>query len=356
MKKIDYAKLFTKRKDGCYQKFVNGKYLYSKDPEKLYQKWQEELAGEKPKTFKEAEFEWEKYHREKISIRTWNNYRPHAEALVEKHGETPVEEISPQDIINDLMTAKAKGYSATVVKTIKAIYSSLFDYCLAKGWIRYNPAASVKLPKGLPKGKRLAPTEEEMRIVMASIDEPFGFFPFFLLCTGLRKAEALALSVDDVDWTKGEISINKALVWIDGSNASVKEPKTDAGRRRVPIISVLEPELKSYMSRLTGQILFPAKQSNRNAGGGYMTLKGFDVAWAKYCAATGLNITAHQLRHGTATLMFESNVDVYTAKTMLGHANISTTMEIYTDLREKQHQKSIKNFDKGVSKYVKKGK
>ena len=51
----DYAKLFTKRKDGTYQKYVNGRYLYSKDPETLYHKWQEALGGPKEKTFGEVD-------------------------------------------------------------------------------------------------------------------------------------------------------------------------------------------------------------------------------------------------------------------------------------------------------------
>lgn len=354
MKKIDYSKLFTKRKDGCYQKYVNGKYLYSKDPEVLYQKWQEALNGPPEKTFDKVADEWEAVHREEIGIRTWNNYRPHYEEIKYQHKDVPIKDVSPQDILTDLVRHKAKGCSATIVKTRKAIYSSIFDYAMLKNYVQFNPAASVKLPKGLPKGKRTAPTEKEMEVVFNSIDIPFGFFPFFLLCTGLRKSEALALEKKDINWKTKEIRIEKELIYIDGSNPSVKRPKTEAGVREVPIITVLEKPLAEYLENIKGQKLFPAAKSNRNPGGGYMTEKGYDVAWKKYCDLTGLNITAHQLRHGTATLMFESGVDVYTAQKVLGHANVSTTMEIYTELRDKQKDKSIKKFNKGVTKYISK--
>ena len=52
-------------------------------------------------------------------------------------------------------------------------------------------------------------------------------------------------------------------------------------------------------------------------------------------------LTAHDLRHGYATMLFEADVDVYTAKTLLGHADIETTMAIYTHLRSRKKMESI---------------
>lgn len=352
MKKVDYSKLFTKRKDGCYQKYVNGKYIYSKDPEKLFHKWQELITGPTDRKFIEVAQEWEREHREKITIRTWLNYKPHYENILNTHIDKYITEITTQDVIIDLSKAKAQGSSATIVKTIKAIYSSIFEYAISKSYISYNPALSAKVPKGLKKTKRTAPTDEEIKVVLNSIDKPFGFFPFFLLCTGMRKGEALAIDLPDIDFKKDEISITKSLVYNDNANPSVKSPKTEGSVRKVPILSILKPELQKWIGGLTGEHLFPAQKSNRNPGGGYMTERGYDVAWSNYCQATGLNITAHQLRHGAATIMFESGVDVYTAQRILGHSNITTTMSIYTELREKQQRKSIAKFDKKMSKYL----
>lgn len=87
-----------------------------------------------------------------------------------------------------------------------------------------------------------------------------------------------------------------------------------------------------------------------------MSARTFDNAWKKYCKSTGLDITAHQLRHGTATLLFEAGVDIYTTQRILGHAQVSTTMEIYTELREKKMQRSVSAFDKYVANSVVKSK
>ena len=65
----------------------------------------------------------------------------------------------------------------------------------------------------------------------------------------------------------------------------------------------------------------------------------YEGAWKRYCAAVGLVddtgktiLTAHNLRHGTATLLFEFGVDEKTAQKILGHSKIETTIPIQTGL------------------------
>ena len=89
-----------------------------------------------------------------------------------------------------------------------------------------------------------------------------------------------------------------------------------------------------------------------------MTQRGYEGAWLRYCQAAGLMdgdktaITAHNLRHGTATLMFESEVDEKTAQKILGHSRVEITREIYTDLRKDQQAKSIDKFGEKMSKLM----
>lgn len=353
MRKSDYAKLFTRRKDGVYQKYVNGKYLYSKDPEELYRKWQAVLNHEAPEiSFKQAAESWEKLSREQISERTWNNYKPHYEDILSEFGAKNITDIDPQDIVNYLLRAKKQNFSATIIKTKKTILRQIFDKSITDGHLKYNPVTNIKTPKG-SSSRRRAPTDAELQTVFSNLDRPFGFFPFFLICTGLRKSEALALTKDDIDLKARQISVTKSLVYIDNANPSVKPPKTDAGVRVVPIPEILMGPLEARMKELSGNIIFPNPKSNRNPGGGYMTEKAYEVAWDNYCKETGLTLTAHQLRHGSATIMFESGVDMYSAQKILGHANINTTMQIYTELREAQFQKSITSLNRGLSKYAK---
>lgn len=356
---MNYAKLFTLRKDGRYQATYHdpsGKlcYLYDKDPERLHDRL-EDAKKPRPVTFKDAAGAWEKEYREQCNPRTWNNYRPHYESIVDKHGDVPVAQVQGIDIIQDLQRAKAQGYSRTIVNTRRVIYNSILNYSVAQGWIPFNVATGIKLPKGLPSSKRSAPSDEIINTIIQNYKQPFGMFAFLCLCTGLRKGEALALLKSDI--SNGEISVTKSLTFADGTRAKVKEPKSEAGKRTVPILSILKQPLDEYMAQLNGEILFPNRSYNGSPGNTYMTQSNYDTAWANYCKAVGIDgLTAHQLRHGTATLLFEAGVDVYTAKKVLGHSKVTTTMEIYTELREQKEKQSITKLNDYLSNKMSKSK
>ena len=156
MKKIDYAALYTLRKDGRYQgSYTDDKgrhYVYDRDPEKLWHKLQRAAAPEPEPTFGDVAKAWEREHREKITSRTWNNYKPHYEAIIARHGERCTAEVSAQDVLNHLLEAKSKGYGATVVNSIRSLYRMIFDYAIVHGYAQFNPVTSVRLPRGLKRG------------------------------------------------------------------------------------------------------------------------------------------------------------------------------------------------------------
>lgn len=364
-KKIKYADLFTLRKDGRYQARYtdeSGRHcIYDRDPEKLYFKLQEAMKKKEVEvpTFRQIAENWERDHREEITERTWQNYTSHFKEILDKHGDKQIQQVTAMEIINHLTAAKAKGYSATVVNTIRSIYRMIFDYAIAHDLAQYNPVTSVRLPKGLKRGKRIAPTDTQIKTIFSSVDTPFGLFPVFLLCTGMRKSEALALTWDDVDLENREISVTKSIDYTIGAKPQIKPPKTEAGNRTVPIIDYLHDKLLGEYTHRTSDYIFPAQDSTRGGkGGGMMTLRGYEGAWQRYCEAAGFiengkpTITAHNLRHGTATLMFELGVDELTAQRILGHSRIEITREIYTDLRAAQKMKSVGKFNEGIKKYI----
>lgn len=367
-KRINYAALFTLRKDGRYQgSYTDEKgrhFIYDRDPERLYEKLQQKQQPAEPiaPTFKEVAEEWERRHREEIALRTWNNYKPHYSAILAKHGKKPIDTVSALDVIQHLAEAKSKNYSTTVTNSIRSLYRMIFDFAIAQGYVKFNPATSVRLPKGLKKGKRTAPTKKQMEIIIENQNKPFGLFAYMLLCTGLRKSEALALGWADVDFKNKLIHITKSLDYTDTVHPKLKCPKTDAGIRDVPILNVLFEPLKAAYVASKSELVFPSPASNRSgSGGGYMSLRAYEGAWQRYCEAVGFidengkpTLTAHNLRHGTATLMFELGVDELTTQKILGHSRIEITREIYTDLRNEQKKRSISKLNRGMSKMVSK--
>lgn len=160
-KKINYADLFTLRKDGRYQGSYTDSsgrhYVYDRDPQRLWQKLQD-ISNPKEPTFREVAEAWERQHREEITVGTWKNYAPHYADILHRHGNKAVSQVTALDVINHLTAVKTNGYSKTVANSIRSLYRMIFDYAIANEYALYNPVTSVKLPKGLKQGKRIAPT------------------------------------------------------------------------------------------------------------------------------------------------------------------------------------------------------
>lgn len=370
--------MFTKRSDGRYMGWakVNGdrKALYDRDPEKLYQKIKA-AEDPQPPTFKEVAEAWYEAHWQKIGHGTQSCYNSRYNDAVAVNEGKIITDVTATDIDRHLKQLASKGYSSKTVKTQRTVYKLIFDFAIIseevwlKGYVTTNPVTAVSVPRGLPKSVREAPDDDIIEVIRNSADRHFGLFPFLLLHTGLRKGEALALTWGDVDFKKNIIKVNKSVSFVGGM-PQLKTPKTDAGYREVPLLKDLKAALKKPKGAKAEDPIF-AKES-----GGYLAQKTYERRWKHYCKDTGLvsvaceerkdkngrnytykkytpTLTAHQLRHGYATILFEAGVDEYTAQRLLGHADIATTRAIYTHLREKQRGRSITKLEEYLNKEFK---
>ena len=89
-------------------------------------------------------------------------------------------------------------------------------------------------------------------------------------------------------------------------------------------------------------LLFP------NESGELMRETQFQRQWELYCKATGLSITPHQLRHAYATILFNAGIDDKDAQELLGHANLSTTRDIYTHITQRRREKTAAILNSAV--------
>ncbi|HEX3011474.1 MAG TPA: site-specific integrase, partial [Syntrophomonadaceae bacterium] len=194
------------------------------------------------------------------------------------------------------------------------------------GVIRYNPCAEVKVPKGLKTTPRQLPSDEELQIVKDVKNDPDGLLPYFILYTGCRRGEALALTHKDIDRKKKIITVNKSVTYI-GQQPSIKEPKTAAGVREI----ILLDKLAEVLPRGIG-LIFPGKN------GELMHQSEYERKWEHWQKRVGVTLTAHQLRHGYATMLYEAGIPERDAMELLGHTDITMTHKVYTHIRKSRKE------------------
>ena len=374
-KKIDYAAMYSyDPKTGLYYttRTINGKRrkFRSKDPEALHEKISAaEQAGARTPTFRDVADEWKTFKWQTIRPKTQECYTAPYNRAVQEYGDMEIDTITAADVNRLIVRMKNQGFASQTVKDQKAVLNMIFNHAIAHDppYIQYNPCAAVTVPRGLPKTKRSAPEEEVITTIVSAADKSeFGLFPLLLLFTGCRRGEALALTWGDIDYENNVISINKAFTFLYGK-ATLGDTKTFAGNRTVPLLSVLRQHLVRPEDAEDDDLIFTAP------GGKEYSESTFKRHWRKYCIDAGLyketsvvrkdkdgkpyewtrldpTITPHQLRHAYATLIFESGTDAKIAQSWLGHADLLTTQNIYTDLRAEKARKEITKFAKYTNK------
>lgn len=338
---MNYAKLFTLRKDGRYAAtFVqDGKrrYLYDRDPEELYHKLQA-AKERRALQFGQIVEDWREEHSKAVGFKTAESYVAPCRRIVEAFGDEPPEEITAARVQAFISALGKRGYARRTVQLHYDILSMVFSYCLLNGYTQVSPMGAVSIPKGLRSTKRTVPDDAALEAVRTRTDVFLAPLVLTCLYAGLRRGEALALRQEDIDRKARIIHVTKAVEFI-GNRPEIKTPKTSTGVRDVPIPSMLMPLLpkeKGY--------LFPGSDPDTP-----MTKTMFRKRWMAYCREIGHDITPHQLRHGYATFLYEAGVPVLAAQKMLGHANASTTMNIYTHLRKQQEESAAVMLDTYLS-------
>lgn len=327
---MNYARLFTRRKDGRYvATYTDGgrkRYLYDRDPETLYHKLQAARTAQ-PVPFGQIVESWREEHSQTVGFKTAESYAAPCRRIVDTFGDDLPAEITAARLQAFITSLGKMRYARRTVQLHYDILSMVFAYCILHGYTDVSPMAAVSIPKGLTVTKRTVPEDDALDAIKARTDVPLSPLVLTLLYAGLRRGEALALRQEDVDRKAKVIHVTKAVEFV-GNRPEIKTPKTGAGVRDVPIPSVLMPFLPTEEG-----YLFPGEDADHP-----MSKTMFRKRWLAYCREIGHDVTAHQLRHGYATYLYEAGVPVLAAQKLLGHSRASTTMDIYTHLREKQEK------------------
>jgi len=282
-----------------------------------------EAEKDKPKTdtFKNVARRFWNELEPTLAPNSMRNYTPAYDRAVDEFGSRLVGQITTAEIEDYLCTFALTHAKKTVI-TQRQLIRQILKKAEREGLITHNPAAVAEIPKNLPQKKRSAASRSDVAAIKAHVSDPFGLFPFLIYYTGCRRGEALALRYEDIDRENRRITISKS-VYYDGTHPKLKPPKTEAGIRTVPLLAalaaVLPPKKSGYIFSCDG-------------GGSPLPSYLATDLYARWQKLSGVTATPHQLRHSYATALHEAGIDFKTAQTLLGHAQLSTTMDIYTDI------------------------
>ena len=278
--------------------------------------------------------------------------------------------VTEADLRAILNSQKGKSYGH--VQKIKVVLKAMFDQAYLSRLIGFNPAYKMELPAVI-KGSRRSLTEEERKVfMMAAQKSVHGHLFRFLLATGLRPNEVRALRISQLDLDRAIIKVEEA---VESGTHIITTPKTAAGIRHTVINDAdLIEWLKGYVQGKSPDDFVFAQRRNSTK---MITDSDIHAYWRSFARQMDLEMGAEHdnrghiydpsdlkadgtplypdpadpkkprnghklspdvslycLRHTFCTDMQRKGVPVEVTKYLMGHEDISTTSNIYTDSGE----------------------
>lgn len=339
------------RADGRFQKrvTVNGKkkYFYGNTEAELFSKIAAYQRGviDGP-AFTPYADAWLAAARPDISPNTYRgSYAPIVGRLNDYFKDLPVAQVMPAHVQGYIaqMPNRRRGGSVSrkTVTNHLGILRQILDQAVVDGLLAANPCQSVRMPRKLKSGHRNAATPRQIQTVIDHAgDDLISFLPFLVMVTGLRKGEALALTYGDLNFADGVININKS-VYYESNRPYLKRPKTAAGVRSVLLPSILTDYLPKGEHKKTAYIF-----AHDESGKELAYKSQIQDAYRRYQVKNDLvGVGLHVLRHTYASMLHDRGVDVKTRQALLGHADVTTTQNIYTHLLDAKRQREFAALD-----------
>ena len=260
-----------------------------------------------------------------------------------------------EKLVQEYVLKKLKdGLSTKTVKDIMIVLKMVMKFGVKNEWLDYCEW-DIKYPTTETNKEIEVLTVANHKKILNFIKNNFTFRNlgiYISLTTGLRIGEVCALKWEDIDTNNGTIGVNRTIERIyiaEGNHKHTKlvinTPKTKNSCREIPmsreLLTMVKP-LKKVMNQNFYVLTNEEKPTEPRTYRNYYNrlLEKLDIPKLKY----------HGLRHSFATRCIESNCDYKTVSVLLGHANITTTLNLYVHPNIEQKKRCIDKMFKSLGK------
>lgn len=237
-----------------------------------------------------------------------------------------------------------EGMSKSYIHRTRVYINACLQKAFENGLIQKNPCIGIVEPTAKEKIEKRPLTKEEQGIFKkVMLAHPRGAFFGIMLACGLRPGETRALTWFNINMKEQTVTVNQA---VQANTVKVKSPKTESGKRTIPIPDWYVQVLKN-VPKTDSPYVFPLKN------GKVMPESRYIKAWNSFMRdmdieagaetyrnkiivhALPQDLTPYNLRHTFATEMAEKGMPMKTLQYLMGHSDIRVTANIYTHISPK---------------------
>lgn len=219
-----------------------------------------------------------------------------------------------------------KGRSPRTVALMLTVLGKVMKEAVREGYVGSNVVDRVRKPRRAPREMETW-TAAQMSQFLTTVAEDPLVGVWHVAALGLRRGELLGMRWSDIDLDKGTLTIRQARVQA-GKETVLGDPKTDRGRRTVPLHSAAVSALReTRRMTLTENPAVPMREKTGkdrlvavDALGNPITPAAFSTAFQKHAAAAELpRIRLHDMRHSAISILLQQGIPVVTVAKLAGH-------------------------------------
>lgn len=290
--------------------------------------------------------EIETYKKGQVCEQTYNKYCSNGRFLIENFPDLVLSKMTADDyqqILNEYGKTREK---ATITDFHHQLAWALKRAYNVDGLLKRDVTFDAKIPQGKKPGKKkqkFMEIEDMKRLIQELKHEntPEANFFLILLKTGLRFAEALGITLDDIDFERKTVSINKTLAYKGNRKGTRAFAPT---KNRYSVRTIIVDDAVLYMLWKNAKGADPDESI-------FFRLKGFQFnstlnnKLKRACRNAGVpEITLHSLRHEHATYLVSQGISSMAVAERLGHADDSVTRAVYIHRLETEKARDDKEI------------
>lgn len=273
-----------------------------------------------------------------------------------------LKDLEPSDIQNYYNDLVSNGKSISVINNLNKLIAPCIRYANISNRILKDFSKAIVLPKtsqNLNKSNDVIPftLDEQLRFIEAIKGNDLEMLFITALDTGLRQGELFALTWNDIDLRNKAIYVNKTFKRVKNTDTGeyeniIQTPKTKKSIRVVPLPAHLIDKLRQYelqQKELRIKVANLYEDNNLvfcNCFGRYLDSGNVLKKFKKILKENDIPIRKfHDLRHTYATRLFELGEDPKTVQILLGHSNISITLDTYTHVLDSLKNNAISKLN-----------
>lgn len=297
----------------------------------------------------------------RVRERTYERYRE----IVMLHilpalGKTKLQKLTPQQLQALYNQKLQEGYAPQTVKHIHRVLHKALGDALKWQLVVRNVCDVVSAPRVPKKEAQILSGEQAQQFLEAARGDSLEALYVLALTTGMRQGELLGLKWEDIDMGIGTLQVKRTIARLVGKGFTVSEPKTTKSRRRIHLTRMAIEALKQHRTRQQKARLAVGPAWNEqgwvfcNTMGGpidarNMIRRSFRPILAK---AELPMIRFHDLRHSAASLLLTLGVHAKVVQELLGHSQISVTLDTYSHVLPSLQEEAAHRLDTLLSRPV----